>query len=150
MNQPDPHQGSFDALLRRALVFNHIYEAMVVAAEDDTILDWNAGAERIFGWTREEVLGQPLQAVHQPTDPALADGPLGGVVQRMGRWHGEVQFVRKDGSAGLCEVVGVPLLDAHGVAQGTLFVYAELSPPGENGSEPVQPRAVTTTKPRWP
>jgi len=34
-----------DALLRRALVFNHIYEALVVTSEDDTILDWNAGAK---------------------------------------------------------------------------------------------------------
>ena len=32
--QPDPHQGSFDTLLWRALVFNHIYEALVVTAED--------------------------------------------------------------------------------------------------------------------
>ena len=125
MSQPDPHQGSFEALLRRALVFNHIYEALVVTAEDDTILDWNAGAERIFGWTREEVLGQPLSAVHRPTASVANGGSLGAVVQRMGRWQGELQFLCKDGGTSTCEVVGLPLRDAEGVARGTLFVHAE-------------------------
>src|SRR6185437_11597856 len=98
MSQSDPHQGSFDALLWRALVFNHIHEAMVVTAEDDTILDWNAGAERAFGWSREEVLGQPLQAVHRPMTATGADGALETIVLQLGRWHGDVKFVRKDGT----------------------------------------------------
>src|SRR5580698_3742589 len=99
MTQIDPHQGSFESLLRRALVFNHIYEALVVTAEDDTILDWNAGAERLFGWTREEVMGRTLETVHRPTAPAIASGELESIVQRTGRWYGEVQFVHKDGES---------------------------------------------------
>src|SRR5213080_2017641 len=108
MTQPDPHHGPLDALLRRALVFNHIYEALVVTDENGTILDWNAGAERSFGWSREEVLGQPLEAVHRPVAAAVPGGTLEAIVQRVGRWHGEVQFVRKDGSGGTCEMVGIP------------------------------------------
>ena len=113
MSQPDPHQAPFEALLRRALVFNHIYEALVVTAEDDTILDWNAGAERLFGWPREEVLGQPLHAVYRPTASGGNGTSFGEIVQRMGRWQGEVQFVRKDGGTATCEVVGLPLRDAN-------------------------------------
>src|SRR5438094_3190380 len=101
MSQIDPHDGPLDALLRRALVFNHIYEALVVTAEDNTILDWNAGAERTFGWPREEVVGQPLQAVHRPARATGANGSLEALVQRVGRWHGNVEFVRKDGSSGI-------------------------------------------------
>ncbi|EDY20690.1 PAS/PAC sensor hybrid histidine kinase [Chthoniobacter flavus Ellin428] len=125
MSQPDPHQGSFDALLWRALVFDHIYEALVVTAEDDTILDWNAGAERSFGWSRGEVLGQPLHAVHRPMAASGTDGTLGAIVQQVGRWNGTVQFVRKDGTAAMCEVVGIPLLDSDGNTRGTLFLHAE-------------------------
>src|SRR5437870_5407011 len=98
MSAPDPHLGHFDGLLWRALVFNHIYEALVVTAEDDTILDWNAGAERMFGWPREEVVGRSLQAVHRPMVATAAGGGLEAIVQRVGRWQGEVQFLRQDGS----------------------------------------------------
>ena len=143
MTQIDPHQGTFDALLRRALVFNHVYEALVVTAEDDTILDWNAGAQRTFGWTRDEVFGQPLQAVHRPTAAGPSGGTLQAIVQRVGRWQGAVQFVRKDGSPGTCEVVGIPLVDAEGSARGTLFVHAEVSTPDPGATERVVPEAAT-------
>jgi PAS domain S-box-containing protein len=138
MSQPDPHLGQFDALLWRALVFNHIYEALVVTAEDDTILDWNAGAERLFGWARDEVVGQPLQAVHRPMTATASGGALEAIVQRVGRWHAEVQFVRKDGSSGACEIVGIPLVDAEGEVRGTLFVHAEVIA-SEPGTEPAVP-----------
>ncbi|MEP6669984.1 MAG: PAS domain-containing protein [Chthoniobacter sp.] len=144
MSQPDPHQGHFDALLWRALVFNHIHEAMVVTAEDDKILDWNTGAEEAFGWSREEVLGQPLQAVHRPVGTSGSDGVWEAIVQRVGRWQGEVKFVRKDGSTGTCEVVGVPLLDAEGYARGTLFVYAEASSPEEVAAQPIPEETPAT------
>jgi len=126
MTLPDSH-GTFDALLRRALVFNHIYDALIVTAEDETIVDWNAGAERMFGWEREAVLGERVADIHQPTSPAVAGRSILAIVQSTGRWHGEMHFVRKDGGIGSCEAVGIPLLDAEGRTRGTLFVHAEVS-----------------------
>jgi PAS domain S-box-containing protein len=131
MSPPDPHR-TFDALLRRALVFNHIHEALIVTAEDDAIVDWNAGAEQMFGWEREEVLGQQTADIHRPTAPAAEGESIAAIVQRAGHWHGEMHFVRRDGEVGICEAVGVPLLDAAGQVQGTLFVHAEVSPISES------------------
>ncbi len=71
MSQPDPHQGHFDALLWRALVFNHIHEAMVVTAEDDTILDWNASTRFTDGG--EFGVGAELGI---STDKLHARGPM--------------------------------------------------------------------------
>ena len=140
MTQIDPHQGPLDSLLRRALVFNHIYEALVVTAEDDTILDWNAGAERTFGWTRDEVFGQPLQSVHRPMAAGPSGGTLEAIVQRVGRWQGQVQFLRKDGGTSICDVVGIPLVDAEGNQRGTLFVHAEVAAAETNESNEPCPR----------
>ncbi len=136
MSQLNPHQGALDALLRRALVFDHIHEAMVLTAEDDTILDWNAGAESMFGWTRAEVLGQPTANAHRPSSPAVPDGALSALVQKAGRWHGQLRFVRKDGSEGVCEAAGLPLVKAGGEKCGTLFVYAEALAPEPAPAEP--------------
>lgn len=136
MSQPDSHQGHFDALLWRALVFNHIHEALVVTSEGDTILDWNAGAEQMFGWSREEVVGQSLQAVYRPMVAATQGGVLEAVEQGGGRWHGHVQFVRKDGGSGTCEMVGIPLVDADGRARGMLFMHAEVAAAESTDAEP--------------
>ncbi len=135
MTPTDP-PGNLEALLCRALVFNQIEEALIVTGVDDTILDWNAGAERMFGGTRETVVGRAAADVYRPT---IGDSgkPLGTVVRRMGRWSGTISFVREDKSAGQCDASGLPLVDADGQVRGMLFVHAETSPPapvdgGEN------------------
>jgi PAS domain S-box-containing protein len=133
MSQTDP-QGTFDALLRRALVFNYIYEGLVLTAEDGTILDWNASAERMFGWTRAEALGQSVSSVHRPVAPDAPDESIPAIVHRIGRWSGEMQYVHKDGTAGLCDAVAVPLHDAEDQVRGTLFVHAEIPAPTESAT----------------
>ncbi len=97
----------------------------MVTDENDFILDWNVGAERMFGWTRDEVLGQPLNNVYRPTTASSGGGSPGALVERFGRWQGALHFFRKDGTPGSCEVAGLPLVDAEGIARGHLFVHAE-------------------------
>jgi len=38
-------------------------EGIVVADSSSTITDWNAGAERMLGWSRDQMLGQKLSAI---------------------------------------------------------------------------------------
>jgi PAS domain S-box-containing protein len=35
-------------------------EAVIIASNDGTILEWNQSATRIFGWSREQALGENL------------------------------------------------------------------------------------------
>jgi PAS domain S-box-containing protein len=35
-------------------------DGVIIAGNDGTILEWNAGADRIFGWTRAQALGQNI------------------------------------------------------------------------------------------
>ena len=133
MSTHELHSSALYALLRRALVFNHIYDALIVTADDGTIVDWNAGAERMFGWAREEVLGKAAAEVHQPRSLAAPDDSILEVVQRIGRWQESLSFVRKDGEAGNCEAAGLRLIDAGGKSCGALFVFVEGAdaPPAE-------------------
>lgn len=114
-----------DVLLRRALVFNHIFDAMIVTAPDGEIRDWNAGAERMLGWSRAEALGKTPAFFHRPADAPTLWPSIHTVVTRQGRWSGRTAFVRKDGAEGWCATVALPLLDHAGNVWGTLLALSE-------------------------
>lgn len=73
--------------------------AIFLLDPSNTIMHWNSGAERIFGWTAEEAIGQSGELVFTPEDRAreqeekeieiaLREGSAADV-----RWH-----LRKDGT----------------------------------------------------
>lgn len=135
-----------DALLRRALVFNHIYDAMIVVAPDGTVRDWNSGAERMLGWSRKEALGKTPALFHRPEDAPTLWPSIHTVVTRQGRWSGRTAFVRKSGDEGWCGTVALPLLDQAGNVWGTLLALSE--PEDETSAAPKPPGAWVTLQ--WP
>lgn len=42
--------------------------AIVIMDADQNIVNWNAGAERIMGWTEAEIVGQPASVFYTPED----------------------------------------------------------------------------------
>jgi two-component system, cell cycle sensor histidine kinase and response regulator CckA len=57
---------------------------------------WNVGAERLFGWTRAEAVGQPVHALLRTELPA----PLGEIHEMLveaGQWEGELRHRSRDG-----------------------------------------------------
>ena len=73
--------------------------AIIGLGTDGLITDWNSGAERTFGWTAEEISGQPADRFFTPEDQA-AD--RAGVEMRCslaeGRATDERWHLKKDGS----------------------------------------------------
>jgi PAS domain S-box-containing protein len=128
-----------DALLLRALVFNHIHDAVIVTNGDGIIVDWNSGAERIFGWRREEVLGSSTEILWTPDEaPALARERAESLAS-LGKWVAEFVFLRRDGTTGRCEAISVPLLDGAGQSLGILSVYTEFAEPSPAGEDAIEP-----------
>jgi PAS domain S-box-containing protein len=73
-------------------------DAIISKTLDGIITSWNKGAERIFGYTAEEVIGKPvtilIPADHQDEEPAILTRIRGG--ERIE--HYETVRVRKDGT----------------------------------------------------
>jgi PAS domain S-box-containing protein len=104
---------------RHALFFASVSDAIVVADNDDRITDCNPAAERVFGFTRAEMIGRTPEIFRSGLDhPRLRDEIL-SAVRREGRWFGEIPFVRKDGTPGVNEALVVPIRDAEGRIVGT-------------------------------
>jgi PAS domain S-box-containing protein len=120
----DPDQ--FDALLRRALVFNHIDDAVILTTRDGVIADWNRGAERLFGWTCDEAIGQTPVLYHAAANAAALSAEIFGAVERDGRWSGAIDAVRKDWQPVYCDAVAVPLVDDAEEFVGVLLVHGEI------------------------
>lgn len=63
---------------------------------DNEILLWNTGAERIYGWTKEEAMGKVSHDLLRSEHPEPAEQILRKILQE-GRWEGEITHARKDG-----------------------------------------------------
>lgn len=80
---------------------------------------WNRGAERIKGWTAEEVVGHDF-AVFYPAEEVAAGKPQDDLARahRLGRFEEDSWRLRKDGSEFLASVTMTALYDASGALRG--------------------------------
>jgi PAS domain S-box-containing protein len=71
-------------------------DAVLVRDLPGVIQLWNRGAERIYGWTKEEALGKNVYALLQTKFPAARER-IHDEIMRRGYWEGELIHTRKDG-----------------------------------------------------
>ncbi len=82
--------------LQRALL-DQIDASVIATDMQGNVISWNAGAERLYGWTTEEAVGRNARELVVPEDPGAA-AHLVAELSRDGRWDGELLVRRKDGS----------------------------------------------------
>jgi PAS domain S-box-containing protein len=96
---------------------------------DGTILLWNEGARRLYGYEPAEAIRRMNIARLQSEDARLAGQPSERMDQALvdGSWEGAVTRVRKDGSRFTARVVLTPRLDASGTPVGFLVMSTDVS-----------------------
>ncbi|MCP3103755.1 PAS domain S-box protein [Myxococcus sp. K15C18031901] len=114
-------------LNRQALIFESIYDGVVITDLNGGIIDWNASAERMFGRNKSEALGQTLFSVLHPGEADRLTGMVLAGLEKQGRWTGELEFRRRDGTTCWCESVVVPLRDSEGRAIANIMVHRDTS-----------------------
>ena len=80
----------------QAELLDLVNDAIFVRTTDGRITYWNRGAERLYGWSKAEVLGRtPHEILH--TEFPVPFSEIASEVQREGRWIGELGQLRRDG-----------------------------------------------------
>jgi len=93
------------------------------------IVDWNASAERIFGYTREEILGEgsPFPKLIPPNSMGRVDEVLRRVEAGDMQAHSINENLTKTGSKIICEWHNTPLLDDDGNCTGILSLAQDIT-----------------------
>src|SRR5829696_269470 len=85
-----------EQIREQAALLDQAQDAILVRDLDQNILFWNKGAEKIYGWTAEEVVGKNISELYGKEHSAQFKQAREAVIQN-GKWQGEMHQTRRDG-----------------------------------------------------
>ena len=116
-----------EALRREALIWEQMHDGVIITDLDGHILNWNPAAEAMFGYSAEEVLGQTPSLLRRKEDAESHTRDVLDSVAEKGGWSGEITFVRKDSTAGVCEAIVAPLRTDQGDTISIIWVNHDIT-----------------------
>jgi len=109
---------------RFRLLLDSIHDYAIIQLDlEGRIATWNSGAEKMNGFTADEVIGRPVIELNpeEERDPEQLRAQLDRVAEQ-GRVEVEEWRVRKDGTRYWAHIVRTPMLDRHGRIAGYVAV----------------------------
>src|SRR6185295_7933279 len=118
---------SHEARARLAAIVQNSDDAIISKTLDGIITTWNTAAERMFGYTAEEIIGQSILKIvppqlHQDEARILSRLRSGERIH-----HYETERLTKDGRALPVSLTASPIRDADGVIIGASKIARDIS-----------------------
>jgi PAS domain S-box-containing protein len=112
----------------RLMIENVVDYAIFMLDEDGRVTSWNAGAQRIKGYSAEEIIGQHFSRFYESAETAQRDPQRAlDIARREGRYQAEGWRLRRDGSRFWANVVITALRDESGRLIGYSKVTRDLT-----------------------
>ncbi|RAZ92402.1 hypothetical protein DPM33_00365 [Mesorhizobium hawassense] len=102
-------------------------DAIIATNMDGIVTDWNSGAERLYGYGREEMVGRPLMALIPPDRQNEEREILGRIRNGEHVGHFETVRLRKDFSSIPISLTASPIADASGAIVGVSKIGRDIS-----------------------
>jgi PAS domain S-box-containing protein len=112
--------------LRLVAMIESSKDAIVGVGLDDEVTSWNKGAEKIFGYTAEEMIGKPITPLLSPdvqAYPSLNEKPMREA--RVQQFESSIQ--RKDGITVYVSTTFSPIVDANGLLVGVTSISRDVT-----------------------
>jgi PAS domain S-box-containing protein len=120
-------KAAFEASQHVAAIVEHSDDAIISGSLDGMIMSWNPAAERMYGYSCQEVIGKPADLL-TPKDRA---GEITAILERIQSGqhveHLESIRVRKNGAMIPVSLTVSPIRDAGGAVVGTSVIHRDLS-----------------------
>src|SRR5208337_3231891 len=102
-------------------------DAILAKELDGRIVYWNKGAERLYGWSADEVKGRKtFELLYAEEHLALGQEALREVLEK-GEWRGELHQKTKDGKKLIVEARWTLIRDDKGEPKGVLSVKSDVT-----------------------
>ena len=116
-----------EAQARLAAIVDSADDAIIGKTLDGIITSWNRGAERLYGYTEAEIVGQPISVLIPPDRP----DELPSIMARLRRGqhieHYETERVKKSGERVDVSVSISPVRDSRGVIIGASAIARDIT-----------------------
>ena len=120
-------EGLRDANQKLRLHFEQTPMAVIEWDLDSRVNQWNPAAKTIFGYSRDEALGQHASFILPPAIRPLVDEIFQALLKKSGGERSTNANVSKDGTPILCEWYNTPLIDEFGTVAGFASVVMDIT-----------------------
>ncbi len=111
----------------QARLINSVSDAIIASDSQLHVTSWNTGAEKIYGWKKEEVLGKSLAELTRPQYLGIDRAEMLKALDDAGEWRGEVIQHGKDGRPIFLESNRILLRDDRGKTVGYVAVNRDIT-----------------------
>jgi len=116
-----------EALARLAAIVQCSSDAIISLDAHGALQTWNAAAERLYGYSAEEILGRPAVELSLPDRREGAARNIASVVGGKFVPSFETEHVRKDGAVFPVNITASPIRDGEGKAVGASVVIRDIT-----------------------
>jgi len=114
-----------ERIAEQAALLDKARDAILVRDLQGQILFWNSGAERMYGWTREEAIGRNVGAFLY-TDLKKFEEFNNHAVSK-GEWSGELQYITRDQREIVVETRWTLIRDNEGNTKSVLAINTDIT-----------------------
>ena len=143
-------------LAYQAQLLGNVSDAVMATDTLGTIKAWNHAAEELFRLSADDALGRQMMELFRPDFTAPDEQHAMAMLAATGRYRGEINYHRLDGSIIYAETTGVALHDEVGRVTGYIAVTTGTSANTNGSNESCGGRpngcrsCMTLTAPCWP
>jgi PAS domain S-box-containing protein len=115
-----------EQLREQATLLDHAQEAILVRNLENTILFWNDGAERIYGWSAAEVVGKDILDLLYDGQSNLYEKAKEELLEK-GEWSGELRQLTRQGREINVESRWTLVRDEHDQPKSILVINTDVT-----------------------